>query len=248
MDIKELVDYSAQFLQVASFKDYAPNGLQVEGRREVRKIVSGVTASMALLEAAVEQRADLVLVHHGYFWNNEDPRIIGMKKKRLALLLKHEMNLMAYHLPLDAHAIVGNNVQLGKKLGVEISGYADENKMVAYGFFDSPMTTHACADMIQSKLQRRPLFVGPSDKVIKKIAWCTGAAQSYIHLAQQVGADAYLSGEISEQTTHIADEGNIVYFSAGHHATERYGVQALGEHLAEKFHLEHVFVDLNNPV
>jgi len=246
--INELIHYTQQLMRVERFKDYCPNGLQVEGRQDIRKIVSGVTASMALLQAAHKANADLVLVHHGYFWRNEDARIVGIKRNRIAFLMKNDLNLMAYHLPLDAHAELGNNVQLGKLLGLNAVDYAGDEDLVAYAELETPIALRDFVLQIESSLQRRPLFVGDGNKLIKKVAWCTGAAQSYIETAAALGADVFISGEISEQTTHQALEMGVAYVSAGHHATERYGIKALGEHLAAKFELEHEFIDIDNPV
>ncbi|NOU41122.1 MAG: Nif3-like dinuclear metal center hexameric protein [Methylotenera sp.] len=246
--INELTHYTQQLMQVERFKDYCPNGLQVEGRAEIRKIVTGVTASMALLEAAYLAGADLILVHHGYFWKNEDARILGIKRKRIAYLLKYDLNLMAYHLPLDAHAELGNNVQLGRVLGILPMRYVGESNLVAYGELDQTLSLSAFTKLIENRLQRAPLVIGNPQQQIKKVAWCTGAAQDYMDEAIQLGADVFISGEISEKTTHQALEAGVSYISAGHHATERYGVQALGEHLAEKFNLIHEFVDIKNPV
>lgn len=246
--INELTHYTQQLMQVEHFKDYCPNGLQVEGRAEIRKIVTGVTASMALLEAAYQAGADLILVHHGYFWRNEDARIIGIKRNRIAFLLEHQLNLMAYHLPLDAHPELGNNVQLGRLLGLSPKAYAGELNLVAYSELDQEKSLSEFAAIVEKNLQRQPLVIGNPQQRIKKVAWCTGAAQNYIELAIEMGADVFISGEISEQTTHQALESGVSYISAGHHATERYGIQALGKHLAEKFNLEHEFLDMVNPV
>jgi len=246
--INELIHYTQQLMHVERFKDYCPNGLQVEGRQNIGKIVSGVTASMALLEAAHKANADLVLVHHGYFWRNEDVRVIGMKRNRLAYLLKNDLNLMAYHLPLDAHAEFGNNVQLGKLLGLNAVDYAGDESLVAYAELETPVTLDDFLLRIESSLQRTPMLVGDRSRLIKKVAWCTGAAQSYIEAAEALGADVFISGEISEQTTHQALEMGVAYVAAGHHATERYGVKALGAHLADRFNLEHEFIDIDNPV
>ncbi|MDZ4141675.1 MAG: Nif3-like dinuclear metal center hexameric protein [Methylotenera sp.] len=246
--INELAHYTQQLMQVERFNDYCPNGLQVEGKTEIRKIVTGVTASMALLEAAQQANADLILVHHGYFWRNEDARVVGIKRNRLAFLLKNDINLMAYHLPLDAHAEFGNNVQLGRKLGITLKGFTGENDIIAYGDLTKPTRLQDFSAHIEATLQRTPLVIGEPQKMLQKIAWCTGAAQSYMDAAIELGVDAFVSGEISEQTTHQALESGVSYISAGHHVTERYGVQALGEHLAEKFNLQHVFIDIKNPV
>jgi dinuclear metal center YbgI/SA1388 family protein len=246
--INELNHYTQQLMQVERFKDYCPNGLQVEGKSEINKIVTGVTASMALLEAAVQANADLVIVHHGYFWKNEDARIIGIKRNRIKFLLQNDLNLMAYHLPLDAHSQFGNNVQLGKVLGITPVDYMGESNLIAYGYLDQPMRLIDFVVHLGLMLQRTPLVIGDLQKLVQKIAWCTGGAQGYFDAAIELGADIYISGEISEQTTHQAVESGISYISAGHHVTERYGVQALGEHLAEKFNLYHEFIDINNPV
>jgi len=246
--LNELTHYTQQLMHVERFKDYCPNGLQVEGRQDIRKIVSGVTASMALLEAAHEAKADLVLVHHGYFWRNEDARIVGIKRNRIAFLMKNDLNLMAYHLPLDAHSELGNNVQFGKLLGFNAVDYAGDENLVAYAELETPMTLGDLLLRIENCLQRSPMCIGDINKPVNRVAWCTGAAQSYIETAAAHGADVYISGEISEQTTHQALEVGVAYVAAGHHATERYGVQALAEHLAAEFDLEHEFIDINNPV
>lgn len=246
--VTDLTHYTQQLLQVERFKDYCPNGLQVEGKMEVRKIVSGVTASMALLQAAYLAQADLILVHHGYFWRGEDPRVVGIKRNRLAFLLQHHLNLLAYHLPLDAHPELGNNAQLGQLLGIGAMSFAGETNMIAHGILLNSLTLQAFAHHVESCLQRPPLVIGDPQKKVQKIAWCTGAAQGYMEEAVALGVDVFISGEISEQTTHLALETGVSYISAGHHVTERYGVQALGEHLAEKFDIAHEFIDIVNPV
>ena len=250
MNLYELERYLEDLLGVSKFKDYCPNGIQVEGKAEINTIVSGVTASQALLDRAVSLKADAVLVHHGYFWRGESPLVRGMKKKRLATLLQHDMSLLAYHLPLDAHPELGNNVQLARCLGIKVEGTMDERELQGVGnvgVLTEPMTLTEFALFIASALQREPTVVSGGSHLIKRIAWCTGGAQSYIDRAVELGVDAYLSGEISEQTTHSAREGGIHYIAAGHHATECYGVQALGEHLAERFGVKHLFLDLDNP-
>jgi dinuclear metal center YbgI/SA1388 family protein len=248
MKVNNLLDYTGELLQVARFRDYCPNGLQVQGRDEIRTIVSGVTASMALLEAAVERKADLVLVHHGYFWRNEDQRVLGIKRARLKLLLEHDINLAAYHLPLDAHPELGNNVQLGQVMGVAVEGIAGDPPIIAYGSLEQALTLAALGAHLHKALDRMPMLIGDMDKELSRIAWCTGAAQGHFEEAIALGVDAFLSGEISEQTVHQARESGIAYIGAGHHATERYGIQALGRHLADKFSLQHFFIDIENPV
>jgi dinuclear metal center YbgI/SA1388 family protein len=245
MKINDLNDYLNQLLQPERFSDYCPNGLQVEGKREIHKIVTGVTASYDFLEAALQANADAVLVHHGYFWRNEALPITGIKKRRIQFLLQHEINLFAYHLPLDMHAELGNNVMLAKQLDLKITKWAD---MLALAELNKPQTLKKFAEHIEAKLKRKPLFIGDLNKPIKNIALCTGAAQGYIEQAVVANVDVYISGEISEQTVHVARESGMSYISAGHHATERYGIQALGEHLAQKFGLQHEFIDIDNPV
>jgi dinuclear metal center YbgI/SA1388 family protein len=245
MKIDALNNYLNLLLQPERFSDYCPNGLQVEGKREINKIVTGVTASYALLEAALQANADAVLVHHGYFWRNESLPIVGIKKRRIQFLLQHEINLFAFHLPLDMHPELGNNVMLAKQLDLKITKWAE---MLALAELDSPMTLKSFVEKIETKLKRTPQVIGDLQKPIKRIALCTGAAQGYIEQAVEAGADVYISGEISEQTVHVARESGMSYISAGHHATERYGIQALGEHLAQKFNLAHEFIDSDNPV
>jgi dinuclear metal center YbgI/SA1388 family protein len=246
----KLVNYLNQILDVSKFQDYCPNGLQVEGKPHIRKIVTGVTACQALLDRAVELNADAVLVHHGYFWKNEAPQVTGIKKTRLKTLLAHDMNLLAYHLPLDAHSEFGNNVQLANKLSLNIEGplSAKDSTMGLIGKLSTPISARQFAEQLHVTLGRQPLHIEGQAPLIETIAWCTGAAQSFIEEAYAKKADAYLSGEISESTVHFAKESGIHYFAAGHHATERYGVQALGQHLAEQFGLDVEFVDIDNPV
>ena len=242
--------YLNTLLNVAKFRDYAPNGLQVEGCEDIRRLVTGVTASQALLNAALEWKADAILVHHGYFWKSEAATVVGMKKQRLATLLTNDISLFAYHLPLDAHAEFGNNSQLAKHLGFIVDAYMDERELQGVGLvghLPEPMSLASLGQHIAKLLEREPMLIAGGEHLISRIAWCTGGAQSYIDHAASLRVDAYLSGELSEPTTHSARENGIHYVAAGHHATERYGVKALGEHLAEQFDLECQFVDVNNP-
>jgi dinuclear metal center YbgI/SA1388 family protein len=248
MQINSLVEYLNQLLDSQRFNDYCPNGLQVHGRDEVKKVVAGVTASLDFLKQAVEQEADTVIVHHGYFWKNENATIVGLKKKRIEFLLANNINLIAYHLPLDAHTEFGNNVQLAKRLDLHIDGCLPQQNLVLLGRLAQPMTLAEFSQFIQQRLNRQPLCIGDEDKLIRNIAWCTGAAQSYFSDALSADIDVYLSGEISENTVHTARESGVAYISAGHHATERYGVQALAAHLSERFALDCSFVDIDNPV
>lgn len=245
-----LLEEADRFLNAARIADYCPNGLQVEGRPQVRRIVSGVTASQALLDAAVEADADVVLVHHGYFWKGENPCVVGMKQRRLKTLLSNDISLLAYHLPLDVHPQVGNNVQLAAQLDITVEGPLDpENSKVVglVGSLDEPMSARDFARRVQEVLGREPLLVEGS-QMIRRIGWCTGGGQGYIDQAIAAGVDLYLTGEASEQTVHSARENDISFIAAGHHATERYGVQALGDYLAKRFAVEHLFIDCPNPV
>lgn len=246
-----LDEYLDQLLCVSSVKDYCPNGLQVEGRSEIRKIVGGVTASQALIDYAIQEQADAILVHHGYFWKGERESISGIKRKRIKALLTNDINLFAYHLPLDIHEDFGNNAQLGQLLGFNVSGGLEPGNKQSIGLtgeLSVPMSAEALRRHVSDVLGRNAQMIGDEDMQIKSIAWCTGAAQSMIDKAVDLGVDAYISGEISEPTVHVARETGVVYISAGHHATERYGVKALGEHLSNQFDIEFVFKDIDNPV
>lgn len=244
----ELQAYLDTLLGCASFKDYCPNGLQVEGRERVAHVVCGVTASQALIEFAAAAQADAILVHHGWFWRGEDGRVTGFRKRRMASLLQHDISLFAYHLPLDAHAEFGNNVQLARVLGWEVEGRCGERELVCVGRPEHPLTAGQLARSVAARLGREPQLIGDPARPIARVAWCTGAAQGAFEEAILAGADLYLSGEISEPTVHLARETGVAYLAAGHHATERYGVKALGEHLAGHFGITVSFADLDNPV
>jgi len=246
--IHEIARHADELLEVGRFSDYCPNGLQVEGARPVMKLASGVTASRAFIEAALEWGADALLVHHGYFWKGEDARITGMKRDRLRLLLNNEVSLLAYHLPLDAHADLGNNAQLARRLGFKVDGLLREDGIGLIGRVESAMEPQALGEHLEARLGRTPTWIPGSSSAIERVGWCTGAAQGFIEQAVTLGMDAYISGEISEQTVHVAREAGIHYFAAGHHATERDGARALGEHLAGVFKLQHVFIDIENPI
>lgn len=248
MLLNELRDYNASLLQTNLFKDYCPNGLQVEGHAKVQRIATAVTASQTVLDEAIAWGADAILVHHGYFWRNEDATIVGIKKRRIAQLLRNDVSLLAYHLPLDAHAELGNNAQLGKLLGLVEQGRFAEQNMVWQGALDQPQTLAQFGLKIEQSLQRKPQIIGNGGKIIRTIAWCSGGAQGYFEQAVAQGVDAYLTGEISEQNFHLANETGVAFIAAGHHATERFGIQALGAHLQNKFGLEHRFFDQANPV
>ncbi|MCX8085524.1 MAG: Nif3-like dinuclear metal center hexameric protein [Rhodocyclaceae bacterium] len=244
---EELLAYLEGLLEPARYRDYCPNGLQVEGRAELRRIVCGVTASLALIEAAIAREADAILVHHGWFWKNEDGRVIGYRKRRLQALLAHEINLIAYHLPLDAHAEFGNNAQLAKRLGWTVTGRFAEQEIGFLGTPSSPLPAREIAAQVGAVLGRAPLLVGDEERLVSKIAWCSGGAQGYFEAAIAAGAELFMSGEISEPTVHLSRESGVPYLAAGHHATERFGVMALGEHLAAHCGLECEFVEIDNP-
>lgn len=245
--LKTLVDAADSLLDINRFKDYAPNGLQLEGKSEVYKIVSGVTASQALIDSAIEANADVILVHHGWFWRGEDQRIVGMKKRRIKALLENDISMLGYHLPLDAHPALGNNAQLAKRLGFIRDGAMNAEGVGDYGHLEKALAVDELSQLMQQNLHRKPTVVVGGEHAIETVAWCTGGAQSYIGQAIALGVDAFVSGEISEQTTHEARENGIHYFAAGHHATERYGAPALGAYLAEQFGIEHQFIDIDNP-
>ena len=244
----DLRAYLDSLLDAARFRDYCPNGLQVEGRALVQRIVCGVTASQALIEAAIERRADALLVHHGWFWKAEDGRITGFRKQRMARLLEHDINLFAYHLPLDAHPTLGNNAQLALRLDWTARGRFGEQDIGFVGVPPAPTFAGELARRIEQSLGRAPLLIGDPARKVARIAWCSGGAQDYFEVALATGADIFICGEISEQTVHLARETGMAFIAAGHHATERYGVMALGVHLKEQFGMDCEFVDVDNPV
>lgn len=246
----DLVKYLNGLLAIEKFQDYCPNGLQIEGCREIKKLVTGVTACQALFDQAIEEKADAILVHHGFFWQNEDLRIIGIKKKRIATLLKHNISLIAYHLPLDAHPIFGNNAQLVQKLGLKLEEpeKREISDIVYVGGLQTAISVRDFITQVTSVLQRTPLCIADPDVKIQRIAVCSGGAQEYFKKALKFGVDAFLTGEICEHVVHTARETGVAYIAAGHHATERFGVQAIGEHVAQKFNLEYKFIDIPNPV
>lgn len=242
-----LLAYLEEIMQPGRLRDYCPNGLQVEGRPSIRRIVTGVTACQSLLDAAVTRQADAVLVHHGFFWRGEDGRITGLRKQRLASLLRHDINLFAYHLPLDAHPELGNNAQLALVCGWQPEGRFGEQDIAWVGTAGGE-SLGELARRMATVTGRTPQVFGDLDRPIHRVAWCTGGAQDYFEAAIALGVDLYVSGEVSEPTFHLANESGVAYLAAGHHASERFGVRALGEHLAQRFGLEVEFVDIENPV
>lgn len=245
--LQDLVAYCDGLLESERFEDYCPNGLQVEGRPRVERLIAGVTASQALVDAAAARGGDALLVHHGYFWKGERAPITGMKRQRIKALLDADISLLAYHLPLDAHPELGNNAQLAARLGLTVNGRFGPGQIGMYGSLAEPMAAADFSARIAAALQRPPLHIEADAGPVHTVAWCSGGAQGFIEAAAALGVDAYLSGEISEQTVHAARELGIHYYAAGHHATERYGAEALGHHLAQHFGLEFEFVDIDNP-
>jgi dinuclear metal center YbgI/SA1388 family protein len=244
----DLVRYLDELLGASAIKDYCPNGLQVEGSPVVSRAVFAVTASLAVVERAAAEGAQALIVHHGYFWRGEDPRIIGPRRRRLAELLAADINLIGYHLPLDLHPELGNNAQLGRRMGWTVMQTGGDRGLISMTTLPEPMTATQLGRHLQAGLEREPLLVGDLSCSITRVAWCTGGAQDMLEAAIDLGAEAFISGEISERTTHLAREAGVVYAAAGHHATERYGIQALGHHLAERFGIDALFVDDPNPV
>lgn len=239
--------YLNQLLEAARFKDYGPNGLQVEGREEVHRIVCGVTASRALIDAAIAAKADAILVHHGLFWRGQDGRVVGWMKQRLQKLLAHDINLYAYHLPLDAHAELGNNAQLGRVMGWQADRRCGEQELVFSAPLADATSLSALGEQLADTLGRAPVLAEGDGRPLRRVAWCTGGAQGYFEAAIAAGADVFVTGEISEPQAHLAAETGVAFIAAGHHATERYGVQALGAALAAEFGLHCEFIEIGNP-
>lgn len=247
---QELINYLDRLLQPDQFNDYAPNGLQVEGTDNIHKVVTGVTASQALIDRAIECEADVLLVHHGYFWRNEASPLVGIKKRRIKALMDHDINLIGYHLPLDCHPELGNNAQLGKLMGWLPDDHMQASGVSGLGLYATLPALSSGVEVqchLSQVLGREALHIDIPGKLIKRIGWCTGGAQGMIEQAVALGLDAYVSGEISESTVHIARENSVHYFAAGHHATERYGAKALALHLQQELGLDCEFVDIPNP-
>ncbi len=237
----------AVLLRPESFKDYGPNGLQVEGRREVRCIVSGVTASLAFIDAAIKAGADTLLVHHGLFWRGQDGRLTGWLRQRVARLMAHDINLFAYHLPLDAHAELGNNAQFGRQLGLVADARFGEQQLGFIGAASTALTSQELAQQARLTLQREPTLLVGDGRLLRRVAWCTGGAQSYFEEAIAAGADAFITGEISEPQAHLSRETGVAFIACGHHATERFGAPAVAAHVAAQLSLAHHFIEIDNP-
>lgn len=255
IDRTELSNWLDATLQPQRFHDYCPNGLQLEGKPSIGRVVTGVTASRALLDEAIRRKADALFVHHGWFWKNEDARIIGTKRERIALALKHDLNIFAYHLPLDAHPQLGNNAQLGRLLGFTPDLDAEGNpltcgpdNLIWLGRCAPGMTLQQLGSHVGHTLQRPPMVIGDPQQPIERVAWCTGGAQGFMQAAIDAGAQAYLTGEASEPNYHLANETGVGFIAAGHHATERYGAQAVGRAIESHFGIKVEFVDLDNPI
>ncbi|MGJ8681480.1 Nif3-like dinuclear metal center hexameric protein [Paraglaciecola sp.] len=246
----QLLTFFDQLLSPNKIKDYCPNGLQIEGKQHISKLICGVSATQELIDHAVAVEADAIFVHHGYFWKGENPCLTGMKKKRIQTLLAHDINLFAYHLPLDIHPELGNNAQLAQLLGItNIKPLEDSNpnSVVMQGEFENPIQAEDLVQKITNKLNRAPLHEVSNKPEIKTVAWCTGGGQGYIEQAASLNIDAFITGEVSEQTIHVAREMNIHFYAAGHHATERYGAKAIAEHVKQHLNIESSFVDIDNP-
>ena len=251
VSLSQLETRISELLQPAQFRDYCPNGLQVEGKATIQNLVTGVTASRALIDAAIDAGADAMLVHHGYFWRGENQCIVGMKKERIRLLLEHNISLLAYHLPLDAHPELGNNAQLGQLMGAELdamTGRPGEPPLVAIGELIQQQDAADFSRLLTTLLKRPAQWLPGDSRPVRKLAWCTGAAQNYFELAINAGVDAFVTGEVSEPSAHLARESGVHFYAAGHHATERYGVQAVGEFVAREADIDHQFIDIDNPV
>ena len=251
-EVKKVVSYCDQLLQSKTIKDYAPNGLQVEGAAQMDSIYTAVSASRDVLEKVAAAGGKLLIVHHGYFWKGEERVLTGWMRERIRLCLAHDINLVAYHLPLDYHKEFGNNTQLGALMGWQQEGQLPSHAgldLVMTGSVPGGVTVENLAQQLEAKLSHKPCVIESNpQRTIKKIAWCTGAAYDDIQFAIEAGVDAFVTGEIAERTVHIARESSIAFFAAGHHATERLGVQALGRHLASTFDLAHTFIDSDCPV
>jgi dinuclear metal center YbgI/SA1388 family protein len=243
----EIATYLDTLLEAGRFRDYGPNGLQVEGKPEVHKLVSGVTASLALIEAAIAAKADAILVHHGLFWKGHDGRVTGWLKARLERLLAAQVNLFAYHLPLDAHAELGNNAQFGLRLKLAADARFGDQELGFIGSPAQPLTPAALAALLQFRLGRTPVVVEGDGRAIRRVAWCTGGAQGFFEAAIAAGADAFITGEISEPQAHYARETGVAFLACGHHASERFGASAVAANVAQRFGIEHAFIDIDNP-
>ena len=249
--LQDIIQWCDQTLKSPEFKDYAPNGLQIEGKTEVHKILAAVTASQDAIDAAIRENADLLLVHHGYFWKGEAYPITGMRGKRIKSLIQHDISLLAYHLPLDSHPSLGNNAAIADLLElerIEALDPSERHPIGNIGYLNQPMPVEEFKTFVSEKLKFDVTHLPADKNMIEKVGFCTGGAQDYIVKAAEQGCDAYISGEVSERTFYEAKELGVHYFACGHHATERYGVQRLGQAISEQFDIEYVYFELNNPI
>ena len=249
--LQDIIQWCDQTLKSPEFKDYAPNGLQIEGKTEVRKILAAVTASQDAIDAAIRENADLLLVHHGYFWKGEAYPITGMRGKRIKSLIQHDISLLAYHLPLDSHPSLGNNAAIADLLElerIEALDPSERHPIGNIGYLNQPMPVEEFKKFVSEKLKFDVTHLPADKNMIEKVGFCTGGAQDFIVKAAEQGCDAYISGEVSERTFYEAKELDVHYFACGHHATERYGVQRLGQAISEQFDIEYVYFELNNPI
>lgn len=248
MQIQELLKWCNETLQPEKFQDYTPNGLQIEGKEQIQKIMCAVTASEAAIDAAIQEKADVLLVHHGMFWKNEPIALIGWKKRRIKKLLQHDINLVAYHLPLDVHPILGNNVQLAKQFGWQMNVQVDEQNLLALGTLPVASSLEELVKNIAAKLGRTPLVLGDNRKIIQNIAWCTGGAQGFFQAAIDYGVDVFITGEASEAQYHLSQEADVAFVSAGHYATEKFGISALTQALSENLGIPYTVFYESNPI
>lgn len=248
IDKFSLLKYLNDVLKPYEFEDYCPNGLQIEGDFTINKIITGVSICDELIESAIKNKANAIIVHHGIFWFKDDYRIYGVKKERIKKLLEHGINLYAYHLPLDNHQTLGNNIQLANLLDIEVIGQTDKQNLLWYGRLKKPILLPEFKNKVNAALKREPLILGKTERVITDIAWCTGGAVSMFNKAIDLDVDLYITGEVSEHILHLANESGVVYMAAGHYATERYGIMALTKYLGENLKLDASFIEIYNPV
>ena len=249
--LADIIQWCDSTLKSHEFKDYAPNGLQIEGKTEVNKIVCAVTASQTAIDAAIAQGADLLLVHHGYFWKGEAYPITGMRGKRIKSLIQQDISLVGYHLPLDSHPTLGNNAAIADLLelqNIEALDPTERHPIGNIGYLKSAMSPEAFKAFVSERLGFDAIHLPCDKSTIQKVGFCTGAAQDFISKAAEQGCDAFISGEVSERTYYEAKELDVHYYACGHHATERYGVQRLAKAISEQFNIEYSYFELNNPI
>ena len=250
MNTNELEQYIQELLDIGRFQDYAPNGLQVEGRPEIQTIATAVSASLNVIEQAIEKGVDALLVHHGYFWKGESAQIRGIKKNRLSALIKSDMNLFAYHLPLDAYRPWGNNASIAQKLGANVTDVLPWNRqenLLWIGELPDAQSPSKFLEQLKALYGPQAVHVDVGRHSIKRIAWCSGGAQDVMEEALVYPIDAFITGEFSERTYYLAKESNVHFYAIGHYASEKDGIFHLGQHLSHQFGLQHIFIDEPNP-